>query len=264
MTNNSQHLINELLQMGKQGICLAFSGGIDSSLLLYLCKDLKVTAVTFKSVFQTDEEIKETINFCSNYDIKHKIIEFYPLKNKILCNNPKDRCYHCKKLFFSELKKFAQQNNVKYIIDGTNYDDIKTYRPGLKALKELEIISPFIKYQITKQQIREYAKELGLSNYDKPSSPCIATRFPYNTKLSEENILKVKKGEDILKKLGFTANRLRYHDNIARIEIDQTQFPNFIKKKNNIIMHLKKIGFEYITLDIEGLRSGSMDIGIKK
>ena len=281
MINNFQNLLNDLSQMGKHGICLAFSGGIDSSLLLYLCKDLNITAVTFKSVFQTDEEIQETIDFCRNYDIKHKIIEFYPLENEILCNNPQDRCYHCKKLFFSKLKDFAKENNPvsqltagslppsgcsnnsKYIIDGTNYDDTQTYRPGLKAIKELDIISPYIKHKITKKQIREYAKELGLKIFNKPSTPCIATRFPYNTKLTEENILKVKKGENILKKFGFISCRLRYHDNTARIEIEKTEFQNFMNKHEDIISELKKIGFNYITLDLEGLRSGSMDIGIQ-
>lgn len=260
MNKKFENLKKDLYEMEKHGICIAFSGGIDSSLLCYLCKDFNHTAVTFSSVFQTDEEIAETVNFTGKYKINHKIINVYPLEDENINKNPKERCYFCKKNFFTKLKEFASKNNLKYIIDGTNYNDINTFRPGLKALKELNIISPFVKHKITKDEIREYAKIQGLSIYNKPSTPCIATRFPYNTFLTEEKIETVKKGEKILKDKGFYPSRLRLHDNIARIEIEKNQFENFLLTKNEIISQLKNIGIKYITLDIEGLRSGSMDI----
>ncbi|HIS88700.1 TPA: 7-cyano-7-deazaguanine synthase [Candidatus Avigastranaerophilus faecigallinarum] len=144
-----------LRELDKQGLCLAFSGGIDSCALLYLCKDLNVIAVTFKSIFQTEQEINEAKEFCNFYGIKQKIIEYYPLENNLIKNNPKDRCYHCKKLIFSELKRYAGN---KIIIDGTNADDIKTYRPGLKALKELGIYSPFADFGITKKRNHRFFK----------------------------------------------------------------------------------------------------------
>ena len=233
-----------------QGIYLAFSGGTDSTLLLYLCKDLDITAVTFYSVFQTKEEINLTQALCKEYNIKHKLIEFYPLEQQNLKNNPKDRCYHCKKLFFTELKKIAGK---KQIIDGTNYDDLKVHRPGLKALEELNIISPFAEYKITKQEIRDYSRELGLKTYNRPSTPCLATRFPYNTELTAENLELVEQGEKIIKTGGFENCRLRLHNNIARIELPVDKFNAFLSSK--IPLKLKQLGFKYVTLDTEGIRS---------
>ena len=246
-----------LRELDKQGLCLAFSGGIDSCALLYLCKDLNVIAVTFKSIFQTEQEINEAKEFCNFYGIKQKIIEYYPLENNIIRNNPKDRCYHCKKLIFSELKRYAGN---KIIIDGTNADDTKTYRPGLKALKELGIYSPFADFGITKKEIIDFSKEESIKNYAKPSSPCIATRFPYNTLLNEELIEKKKKGEEIIKNFGFTNCRFRIHDNIARIEINQEEIEKFIRYRKDILNKLKVLDIKYITLDLECLRNGSMDI----
>ena len=144
------------------------------------------------------------------------------------------------------------------MLDGTNFDDLKVYRPGLKALKELGIISPFAEFEITKQEIREYAKLCGLEIYDKPSAPCLATRFPYGEKLTCGRIKMAEEGERIIKNYGFQNCRLRLHCDIARIEIDD--FANFLESKNSIVNDLKEIGFKYITLDLEGLRSGSMDI----
>lgn len=144
------------------------------------------------------------------------------------------------------------------MLDGTNFDDLKVYRPELKALKELGIISPFAKFEITKQEIREYAKQCGLEIYDKPSTPCLATRFPYGERLTCERIKMAEEGERILKNYGFKNCRLRFHGDIARIEV--TDFAKFLELKNSIVKDLKNLGFRYITLDLEGLRSGSMDI----
>lgn len=260
MDNKFKILKNSLLKLEKQGICLAFSGGIDSALLLYICKNMNITAITFESIFQTEDEINEAKIFCRNFKIKHEIIKTFPLKDKKIINNPKDRCYFCKKIFFEKLKVFAKENNLKYIIDGTNFDDLKTYRPGLKALKEMEIISPFAEHKITKQEIREYAKNIGLSIHNKPSTPCIATRFPYNTILTEEKIEIVKQCEKLLKDNGLLSVRVRLHNEIARIEIEKEKFNDFLIIKDNIISKFKELGIKYVTLDLEGLRSGSMDI----
>lgn len=264
MTNKFDNLKNYLAELEKQGICLAFSGGVDSTLLLYLCKDFNMKAVTFSSVFQTPEELSYAAKLCKKYKIRHTQIEFNPLDNKNLKNNPTDRCYHCKKLIFQKIKDFAQINNLFYIIDGTNSDDMDKYRPGLKALDELGIISPLAKFNITKQEIRNYLKSHNIDNYDKPSTPCLATRFSYGTLLNKHMLKIVYNGENILKKYGFTNNRLRIHNNIARIEIPPDKFNEFIKNKSAIIPSLKALGITYITLDVEGLRSGSMDINLIK
>ena len=260
MKNKFENLKNYLSELGKQGICLAFSGGIDSTLLLYLCKDFNTVAVTFSSVFQTEEELELSENLCKKYGVSHKVIEFFPLEDKILVNNPKDRCYHCKKLFFGKLKDFAKESNLNFIIDGTNAADIHTYRPGLRALEEMEIISPLAKFQITKQEIRDYAKELGIEIFNKPSTPCLETRFPYGTELNERILNIVRCGERFLKEIGFENNRFRMHNDIARIEIPKEQFEDFFVKKDEITNYIMNFGVKYVTLDMEGIRSGSMDL----
>ncbi len=260
MQNKFNQLNQDLESMSEQGICLALSGGTDSSLLLYLLKDLNLTAVTFNSPFITDEEINFTVDLCKKYNVKQEIININPLEDKNIINNPKNRCYFCKRKFFTLLKEYARKNNLKYSIDGTNYDDLNVLRPGIKALNELGILSPFAKYGINKKEIREYAKKLDLDFYNKPSEPCSATRFPYNTILDVNKIKLVQKNEKYLKNLGFKSVRFRLHNDIARIEIDKNYFEEFIDKKDDIINNLKSDNIKYITLDIEGIRTGSMDI----
>lgn len=254
--NKFKELKKYLINLKEQGLCLAFSGGIDSTVLLYICKDLDIIAVTFASVFQTSEEINSAKELCQKYNVKHKIINLNPLKNETILYNPNDRCYHCKKGFFTEIKEFAKE---RCIIDGTNFDDLSSYRPGLKALKELGVISPLAMFKITKQEIRQFAKSAGIEIFDKPSAPCIATRFPYGTKLNECDIEKVKRAEEILKKYGFVDNRARLHNDILRIEIPEKDFNFYTNNAAQVTGELKKLNFRYITLDLEGLRQGSMD-----
>ena len=244
-----------LTNLNEQGICLAFSGGIDSTLLLYLCKNLNILAVTFNSILQTDEELDLTKDLCKKYGVNQKIITLNPLENEYLVQNPKDRCYVCKKMFFTEIKKAAEENNLLNIIDGTNFDDLHTFRPGLKALEELGVISPLAKFEITKSEIREYAKNCGIEIYDKPSTPCLATRFPYDTILEPEMINKTKKAEKILHNYGFTEVRARQNGCVTRIELPKEDFEKFLTKKETITKELKSLGLKYITLDLEGLRS---------
>ena len=260
MQNKFEKLKNYLTELNEQGLCLAFSGGIDSTLLLYLCRDMNVLVITFKTDFQTDEEINEAKTLCKKYNVKQLIIQTDILQNPQINNNPKDRCYHCKKMLFETALEKMQQKGIKFLIDGTNFDDLDTYRPGRKALEELNVISPFAKFEITKHEIRNYAKECGIEVFDKPSTPCLATRLPYNTKITKENLKIIEKGELILKNNGFTNCRLRLYNDTARIEIPQQQFNELIEKKDDLISSFKKLGLKYLTLDIEGLRSGSMDI----
>ena len=148
---------------------------------------------------------------------------------------------------------------IKTIMDGTNEDDLHVYRPGIRALRELSIISPLAETEMTKEEIRRMAEEYGLSVATKPSTPCLATRFPYGTQLTYEKMRQVENGEEILKSFGFYNVRLRVHDDIARIETDKEDFEQLLKHKEEIVKELKKIGYDYITLDLEGFRSGSMD-----
>ena len=263
MQTKFEKLKNYLQEQDKQGVCLAFSGGIDSLLLLYLCKNLNMTTVTLDSVFQDEEDIIFTQEICRRWEIKQHIIDYSPLKEETLANNPADRCYYCKKLFFGKIKTYAEEQGLEHIIDGTNFDDLKEYRPGRKALEELGIISPFAEFKITKKEIRDYARICGIECYDKPSNPCFATRFPYGDLITSENIKKVKLCEKFLKENGFSPCRVRLHNDIARIEILPKQFEKFLSKKDLIIKSFKETGIIYITLDLEGYRSGSMDIALK-
>lgn len=263
MINKFEKLKNHLKHLKEQGLCLAFSGGIDSTLLLYLCRDMNIFAITFYSNFQTEDEIELTKSLCKKYGVKQIIIEKDVFENPIILNNPKDRCYHCKKFLFENAVKIAKDNGLKYIIDGTNFDDLNVYRPGRKALRELGVISPFAEFEITKKEIRDYAKKCGIEIFSKPSSPCLATRFPYGTKLTKEKLEIVEKGENLLKRNGFECCRLRMHGEIARIEILPEKFEEIFDKKDLIIQELKKLGIAYVTLDLEGFRSGSMDLNIE-
>lgn len=260
MKNKIDELKTYLKNLNEQGLCLAFSGGIDSTLLLYMCKDLNILALTFDSNFQTKEEIELTKELCKKYGVKQVVIEQNVFENPIILENPKDRCYHCKKFLFENAIKIANENGIKNIIDGTNFDDLGVYRPGRKALKELGVISPFAKFEITKKEIRDYAKECGIEIFSKPSSPCLATRFPYGTKLTQEKLDIVEKGEQFLKNVGFDCCRLRIHGDIARIEVLPEYFEKLLLQKEKLIKELKQLGIKYITLDLEGFRSGSMDL----
>ena len=260
MKNKFEQLKKYLKDLNKQGICLAFSGGIDSTLLLYLCRGMNALALTFNSDFQTEEEIKLTKDLCEKYGVEQFVIEQSVFDNSIVLSNPKDRCYHCKKFLFEKAIEAAKVRGLKNLIDGTNFDDLGVYRPGRRALAELGVISPFVKFEITKKEIRDYAKESGIEIFNKPSSPCLATRFPYGENLTAEKLELVEKGEEFLKKRGFECCRLRLHGDIARIEILPEKFADFMKQKDFVISELKNLGIKYITLDLEGFRSGSMDL----
>lgn len=256
----------------KEGLCIAFSGGADSSLILKIAMEEslkqnlknKVYAVTFDTKLHPKADAEIARKMAEDFGAIHIVIEVDELSNEKILENPVDRCYHCKKYLFQELTDFAKDKNLKYIADGTNYDDVFEYRPGLKALDELEIISPLKELGINKKQVREMLKKLNLQVAEKPSSPCMATRIPYNTKIQFSLLENIEKGEKILSELGFLVNRIRVHEEIARIEIKEEQFLLFIEKKETIIEQLKKLDFKYITLDLEGFRSGSMDLYLEE
>lgn len=263
-------LKKEISILIEEGICIAFSGGVDSSLILKIASDEArsngkyVNAVTFDTKLHPVADILISKMVAEEMGAIHRIIKINELDNEDIIENPIDRCYKCKKNLFENLIVFAKQNNLKHIVDGTNADDLKEYRPGLKALSELNIISPLAKLGITKKEVREMAKILGVSVSSRPSTPCMATRLPYNTKIEFHILEKIEKGEEYIKSLGFNVVRLRLHNDIVRIEIQKKEFMNFIEKRDIIINYLKKLGFVYITLDLEGFRSGSMDVYLKE
>lgn len=261
-------LISIIEELTKEDIAVAFSGGVDSSLLLKIAceaakkSEKKVYAVTVNTTLHTLNDIEISKRVAKEFKAEHIIINIDEMQNAGINNNPVDRCYRCKKYLFTEIKNKMGTLGVKTIIEGTNIDDLKEYRPGIKAIKELKIISPLVEAGFTKQEVRELAKKLDISVSNRPSTPCLATRFPYGTLLSYENIKKVELAENFLKKFNLYNIRLRVHKDIARLEVDEKDILKIIEHKKEIIDFLKSLGYHYITLDLEGFRSGSMDINI--
>jgi uncharacterized protein len=206
-----------------------------------------------------DHEIEEAVEFTNTFNIRHKILDI-PFPD-LIRNNPIDRCYLCKKTLFTELLTYAKKNNFSYVIDGTNDDDKNELRPGMKALKEMGIRSPLLEAGLTKKDIRELSKKAGLSFWDKPAMACLLTRIPYDTEVKEGSLKMIEEAEKMLFEKGYPGTRVRLHGDIARIECLPEYQDKIIQNpdKEYIITNIKKLGFRYVSLDLEGYRTGSMD-----
>lgn len=259
-------LKNKISKLVEEGACVAFSGGVDSSLILKLAceagKELNkdVYAVTFETKLHPISDLDISKKVAGEMGAIHKILPLNEFKNEEILKNPVNRCYLCKRMLFEDLFDFAKSRRLKYVLDGTNGDDLNVYRPGVQALKELGVISPLAELNIDKEEVRKMAKDLGISVAYRPSAPCMATRLPYDTKISFELLERIDKGEEFIKSLGFKIVRMRVHNDIVRIEVKQEDLIKLVENRETIIKRLKELKFRYITLDIEGFRSGSMDI----
>ncbi len=245
-----------------ENIAVAFSGGVDSVFLLKAAKNAlgnNVIAITVNSSLVPKREHKEAIEFCKNENIKHFIFEKDVFDIDKFAQNPPERCYICKKALFSEIIRISKNNGVKNIAEGSNADDEKDYRPGMKAIKELKIISPLRKAEFTKNEIRQLSKEMNLPTWEKPSFACLASRFVYGEEITIKKLNMIEKSEQLLFDLGFKQFRVRIHNNIARIEVMRNEFEKLIEHSAKINRNLKKIGFNYVTMDLEGYRTGSMN-----
>lgn len=262
LTRKYENLINYLKSL--EGICIAFSGGVDSTFLLKVAYEAlgdKVMAVTATSSTYPERELKEAINFAAQLGVKHEIIESEELDIEGFSENPVNRCYFCKKELFTKIIKIAERNDIMYVADGSNIDDLGDYRPGMDAIKELGVISPLRHTELTKEQIRLLSRKLEIPTWDKPSFACLSSRFPYGHKITSEKLTMVDKAEEFLLSKGLRQVRVRHHGDIARIEVSAHERIRFYNEEfmDDVYKVLKKIGFMYVTLDLMGYRTGSMN-----
>lgn len=249
-----------------ESVAVAFSSGVDSTFLLKIAHEVlkdNIIAITAKSCVFPERELIEAKEFCLNEGIKHIIVDIDELNIEGFSQNPPNRCYICKKELFTKFLNSAKANNINYLIEGSNLDDEGDYRPGLRAVKELKIKSPLRELGFTKYEIRKLSEKLGLSTFEKPSFACLASRFVYGETITEEKLKMVEKSEQYLLDLGFKQVRVRIHHDIARIEVLPKDFKKLMDNRESIVHKLKEFGFAYITLDLLGYRTGSMNETLK-
>jgi uncharacterized protein len=245
-------------------VAVAFSGGVDSTFLLIIAQETlggKAAAVVAQSPTFPESEFQQALTFLKERGIRHYVISLDELADENYRANPIDRCYYCKTDLFSQIKALADREGLSVIVDGSNVDDASDYRPGLRALAELHIHSPLKEAGITKEEIRRWSKELNLPTWDKPSMACLASRLPYGEEITLEKLEQIATAETALRALGFKQVRVRYHRDIARIEVPSEDLLALVNdKRSAVIEAVKSAGFKYVALDLEGYRSGSMNI----
>ncbi len=243
---------------------VACSGGVDSTFLLKAVKlsGIRALAVTSASPSHPQWDVQTAIEMASAIGIPHKIIKTCELENPAYRENPPDRCYYCKSELFAALTQIARNEGFCCVIDGSTADDLGDFRPGMKAAGELGVRSPLLEAGLGKDEIRRLSRELGLGTWDKPSSPCLASRVPYGTPVTEAGLRKLALSEEALRALGLREFRVRDHGDVARVEVSQADFDRALAAKKEIVAALKG-HFRYVCLDLEGFRSGSLNQGTR-
>jgi len=252
-----------------QSALIAYSGGVDSSFLLRVASDVlgnQVVAVTARSETYPTTELEEAKRIAKKLHVKHVIIKTDELRNKKFISNPPDRCYYCKKELYSTLRKIARKFELNYILDGSNSDDVNDFRPGTRAGKELDVRSPLKEAGFTKDDIRKMSKKMKLPTWNKPAAACLASRLPYGDRITGTKLLQIEKAEEIIKCLGIRQVRVRHHRNIARIEVPPADFQKLLTDhvSARLVKQIKRLGYEYVTLDIQGYRTGSMNDPLRR
>jgi uncharacterized protein len=243
---------------------VAFSGGVDSTFLLKIAHEElgdNVVGVTARSETYPAREYREALDFASKAGIRHMTIETSELALPAFRHNPPDRCYYCKQELFGRLTDMARGLGLKQVMDGANADDRGDFRPGSRAAKELGVRSPLQEAGLTKDEIRLLSRRMGLPTWDKPSFACLSSRFPYGEEISKEAVARVAAAEEFLREMGFRQVRVRHHGNTARIELDPSEIPEILgeDRRRQVVERFKELGYSYVTLDLEGYRTGSMN-----
>ena len=254
---------------GLGSLAVGFSGGVDSSLLLVVAANVlgdKAMAITGVDASISERELKEAKEFCKEREIRHIICKVNPMKEESYRHNSPDRCYFCKHGIFTEIKKIAAENGIEYVAEGSNMDDLGDYRPGLKAVEELSVKSPLREAGLTKQDIREISKALGLPTWSKPAYACLASRFVYGEEITEEKLRMLDQAEQFLIEHGFLEERVRIHGNIARIEVPAKDIERLASEeiREAVYEKFKALGFMFVTIDMKGYKMGSMNATLQK
>lgn len=257
-----EKLVSYLRDLG--GAAVAFSAGVDSTLLLSMAKEVlgsSVIAITGKSVSFPEREQTEASDFCRELGVEQVIVTVDQMSIPGFSQNPPDRCYLCKKALFSAFLAAAREKMYEHVLEGSNMDDLGDYRPGMRAIKELGVKSPLKEAELTKAEIRMLSQEMGLPTWSKPSFACLATRIPYNDEITPDKLRMIEKGEQKLFSLGFNQVRVRLHGTIARIEVEREQFSGMLEPgiSEEINGYFRSLGFQYVTLDLGGYQMGSMN-----
>jgi len=267
MTDKLETLRQIISDMGS--VAIAFSGGVDSTFLLKVAHDVlgdRALAVTATSQTYPQFQFEESARVAAQIGARQVVVHTEELDIPAFKNNPPDRCYHCKKELFVKLREIADRHGLRHVADGANADDLHDHRPGARAAAELDVRSPLQEAGFTKADIRHWSKLLGLPTWDKPSFACLSSRFPYGTGITREALDKVAAAEEFLRTEGFRQYRVRHHGTIARIELPSQDIPKAARQnfRSRLVERFKEIGYTYVTLDLQGFRSGSMNEALSR